>query len=351
MLTAFPKKTPLSFTYRRTLGIELAFVIFLFYHTFWHLIYFERNSYLVFGSFLLLGTVFLYSFFRHVPTWKLSGLKGENFGPSVKEAVIPIVGLFCISLVLCWVKGVSPAKMDLREIPDFLVWAFVQQWLIQNYFLFRYEAVFQNRAITVFLTALTFSLIHIPNTSLIIGTFIGGLYFCYLFLKWRNLYTVATAHALASLILVFMLKPAHVISSNYRVGPDPLPWMRGVIEAHLTPETILLQYDPSMVPNIIKDLYETQLVKAKWFDRFGSVLASESFVLGIISERDFETFQQSEFKESEIYVWFKSNMWLRKFDGQTQKTLHASLTFDLKELDRLYREKMILISNKPFPLD
>ena len=64
--------------------------------------------------------------------------------------------------------------------------------------------------------ALLFSAAHIPNPWLVPATLLGGLVFCELFRRYRNLYPLGAAHALLGLAIAEALSV--VLLRHMRVG-------------------------------------------------------------------------------------------------------------------------------------
>jgi membrane protease YdiL (CAAX protease family) len=98
----------------------------------------------------------------------------------------------------------------------YILWAFVQQFLLQDFFLLRLLRLTSNRSLAVVLAALLFSVAHIPNPILVALTFLWGTIACALFLRYRNLYTLGIAHAILG-VCVAITVPNH-IQRHMRVG-------------------------------------------------------------------------------------------------------------------------------------
>ncbi len=78
----------------------------------------------------------------------------------------------------------------------FSVWP--QEIIYRTFFFARYEALFVNRKLFVFINAIVFSLAHIffKNTLVMVLTFIGGLLFAYTYVKTRSTTLISIEHAL-----------------------------------------------------------------------------------------------------------------------------------------------------------
>ena len=78
----------------------------------------------------------------------------------------------------------------------FSVWP--QEVIYRTFFFIRYESLFKNKSLFVFVNAVLFSLAHVffKNTLVIILTFLGGLLFGLTYLKFRSTTLVSIEHAL-----------------------------------------------------------------------------------------------------------------------------------------------------------
>jgi membrane protease YdiL (CAAX protease family) len=98
----------------------------------------------------------------------------------------------------------------------YVIWALLQQFLLQDYFLLRLLRLVRNPWIAVAIAAAIFSIAHMPNPVLVILTLVWGLIACVLFLRYRNLYALGIAHAILG-ICVAISVPNH-IQRHMRVG-------------------------------------------------------------------------------------------------------------------------------------
>ncbi|MGH8318880.1 MAG: CPBP family glutamic-type intramembrane protease [Steroidobacteraceae bacterium] len=98
----------------------------------------------------------------------------------------------------------------------YLVWALVQQFLLQSFFFLRLEQLLRGGRWAVISTALLFSSAHIPNPVLVPVTLAGGLILCELFRRHRTIYLLAVAQVLVALALAISI-PQSVLH-DMRVG-------------------------------------------------------------------------------------------------------------------------------------
>ncbi len=98
----------------------------------------------------------------------------------------------------------------------YALWTFVQQFLMQCFFLLRLLRVLPNPWFAALAAAGLFALAHLPNPILAPVTLIWGFAACLLFIRYRNLYPLAIAHAVFGITIAITV-PGPVIH-NMRVG-------------------------------------------------------------------------------------------------------------------------------------
>ena len=103
------------------------------------------------------------------------------------------------------------------EITKKIVEGLAQQFLLQSVLLIRFIKIFKHKSISVMSAALLFSLAHSPNIRLMALSFCFGLVACVLFLRNKNIFTLAVMHGVLSMIFTSFLVPGLV--SDFRKGP------------------------------------------------------------------------------------------------------------------------------------
>jgi Type II CAAX prenyl endopeptidase Rce1-like len=103
-----------------------------------------------------------------------------------------------------------------QRYTGYIIFAFVQQLLLQDFFLLRLLRLVRSPRSAALAAATIFSIAHLPNPILVVVTFAWGLAACLLFLHYRNLYPLALAHAIFG-ITIAMTIPGPV-THNMRVG-------------------------------------------------------------------------------------------------------------------------------------
>jgi len=91
-------------------------------------------------------------------------------------------------------QHVSP----IRPVPwhsawQYGIWAVLQQFILQSFLFVRLESLVPKHAVLT--TALLFAVAHVPNPVLTPLTFLGGLFFCAMFRRYRNILPLGLVHA------------------------------------------------------------------------------------------------------------------------------------------------------------
>jgi membrane protease YdiL (CAAX protease family) len=146
------------------------------------------------------------------------GLRAANFLRSLWVAGA--------ALVIAVIAIIVAARLHTLKMPPGIVafiqtyfaygiWSFVQQFLLQCFFLLRFLRVLPPRWAAL-AAAFIFAAAHLPSPILTPITFVWGLAACLIFLRYRNLYPLAIAHAIFG-IAIAVTVPGPV-DHNMRVG-------------------------------------------------------------------------------------------------------------------------------------
>lgn len=107
-------------------------------------------------------------------------------------------------------------SLFIKRYWGYAIWACVQQFLLQDFFLLRLVRILPTKAAAVIAAALLFSLAHLPNPILTPITLAWGLATCLLFVRYRNLYSIAIAHAILGITIAITIPGP--VDHNMRVG-------------------------------------------------------------------------------------------------------------------------------------
>jgi len=98
---------------------------------------------------------------------------------------------------------------------QYAIWALVQEFILQSVFYVRLESmVGGGRA--VLLAALLFATAHLPSPLLTALSFLGGLLFCEMFRRYRNIFPLGVVHATLGLTIAACLPDS--VLHHMRVG-------------------------------------------------------------------------------------------------------------------------------------
>lgn len=124
------------------------------------------------------------------------------------------------ALAVAGIAGILASRLHTLHLPNgpilfirhfgrYALWACVQQFMLQCFLLSRLERLIQNASTAAAMAAAMFAVTHLPSPILTTVTLICGLASCLLFLRYRNLFPVAIAHAVLG-ITVAVTIPAPV---------------------------------------------------------------------------------------------------------------------------------------------
>jgi hypothetical protein len=158
-------------------------------------------------------------FWRSFEGWAAMGLRAANFLCSLW-----VVG---VALMLAAVAVLLAIRFHTLHVPHgpalflkrywgYILWSFAQQILLLDFFLLRLLRLMPRRTFAVAVTAGIFATAHLPNPILTPLTLLWGLAACLIFLRYRNLYPLAMAHAILGICIAITVPGA--VTHNMRVG-------------------------------------------------------------------------------------------------------------------------------------
>jgi hypothetical protein len=102
------------------------------------------------------------------------------------------------------------------HVAGYLLWAFEQQFILQDYFLLRLLRILPTPSAAVFAAAALFSIAHLPNLVLAVATLVWGIASCTLFLRHRDLYALGLVHGILGLCVAISVPDA--VTHHMMVG-------------------------------------------------------------------------------------------------------------------------------------
>ncbi len=153
------------------------------------------------------------------PGWAAIGFRRGGFFSSlwvVFAALAVAAAAVTAAVNIHTLRHPISARVWVMTFGGYTVWSFVQQFLLQGYFLFRLVRLLPRREWAALAAAGIFAAAHLPNPILTPVTLIWGICACFVFLRCRNVYPLAAAHAILGITVAITI-PGPVVR-NMRVG-------------------------------------------------------------------------------------------------------------------------------------
>jgi membrane protease YdiL (CAAX protease family) len=140
------------------------------------------------------------------------------FGASVTLGIGLVMAAFMVLLAI-WAGGQIPANPtwfpNLQSAWGYVLWALIQEFILQSFFFNRFEELYGSSA-AVWIASALFAFVHLPSPVLTVATFVGSLFFCEMFRRYRSIYPLAIVHAMLGLTIAFTIPDS--LLHHMRVG-------------------------------------------------------------------------------------------------------------------------------------
>lgn len=98
---------------------------------------------------------------------------------------------------------------------QYAVWSLLQEFILQSFMYVRLESLYGSRR-AVLVAAFLFAIAHLPSPVLTMLSFLGALFFCEMFRRYRNIYALGVVHAALGLTIAASLPDS--LMHHMRVG-------------------------------------------------------------------------------------------------------------------------------------
>ena len=156
---------------------------------------------------------------RSFEGWQAMGFRVTRFWRSIWVVAATLILALAAALVAAQLQTLHPPPTPIQFAQRYwayTIWAFLQEFLLLNFFLLRLLRLIRRPIVALFATAALFALTHLPNPILAPLTLLWGCAACLVFLHYRNIYVPAIGHAILGICVAVTIPGP--IDHNMRVG-------------------------------------------------------------------------------------------------------------------------------------
>jgi len=139
--------------------------------------------------------------------------------PGSGVLVMLVSGAFMVATIVLagsLIHRLGPSQpVPWRRAWQYAIWALQQEFILQSFFYVRLESLLGSRR-AAWGASLLFSATHLPSPVLTVLSFIGGLLFCEMFRRYRNIFPLGLVHAILGLTIAASLPDS--LLHHMRVG-------------------------------------------------------------------------------------------------------------------------------------
>ena len=151
------------------------------------------------------------------------GFRFDNFFRAVKLLLLPMIVVSVLAVLVGLALGKRPSFFGWHadrplafQLAISAGWGLVQHYVLQGFINRRTQIIWGTGWLSVLVTAIIFSLLHLPNPTLMVATLIGGVIWASIYQRAPNLFALALSHAAMSWVLVAAL-PESMLNHS-RIG-------------------------------------------------------------------------------------------------------------------------------------
>ena len=150
------------------------------------------------------------------------GWRLDNFFEAARLLAVPMLAATLLCVVVGWLSGGLNLRLwrsgwSYLVVPALgVAWGLMQQFVLQAFINRRAQIIWGRGRLSVFVVALVFGLLHLPNPGLMVATVLGGLLWAAVYQRAPNLPALALSHAAMTWVLISTIPPP--LLNNLRVG-------------------------------------------------------------------------------------------------------------------------------------
>ena len=201
-------------SFRTVTALEVVAVVVSVLVALWIVVpLYSGNYWLIAVPSLMALSLMIYSHRERAESLEEIGFTRKHFLHALRLLVAPMLAAALLLLLVgYWFKSMRNVDDVLLKLATLPLWGLVQQYVLQGFIYRRVREVVGRGLLPVVITAGVFALVHLPNLSLTVLSFAGGLVWTWAYERAPNLFALGISHGLMSLLVMTTL-PAWMLPS------------------------------------------------------------------------------------------------------------------------------------------
>ncbi len=151
------------------------------------------------------------------------GVRMDNFAHSIRLLGPPMLISILVLALLGYKFGSlgMPASIGWHSVRNclwLLWWGLLQEYALQAIVNRQAQIIWGRGFLSIIFVGLVFAALHLPNVTLTIATFAGGLIWAHVYQRVPNLFALALSHSAMTMVLIWTLPPSLLHSLRVGVG-------------------------------------------------------------------------------------------------------------------------------------